>query len=289
MNTSGVRLVSPAGDVTPIALPLRLMLAQLLVQPYGPQGVRPLLMALAAAGLVSPRVLEAPLTWIAITILLTLRLVAEWPMPDNHVYLKTYFCAAVAIALLLPRSARALARSSRLLIGCAFAFAVLWKAGLSSDYVDGRFFRVTLLSDRRFDDVVGLIGGLAEAEVRENRQYLTSLPEGDEPSEVMRLHEPAGVHNLALAATWGAVLLEGTVALTFLWAGAGLRGVRHAALLAFTVLTYAFAPVPGFGWLLLAMGLCDTHPGEGRLRAAYLIVFVVVLFSAEAQWGVLLR
>jgi hypothetical protein len=97
------------------------------------------------------------------------------------------------------------------------------------------------------------------------------------------------VRNLALAATWGAVLLEGTVALTFLWAGAGLRGVRHAALLTFTVLTYALAPVPGFGWLLLAMGLCDTHPGEGRLRAAYLIVFVVVLFSAEAQWGVLLR
>jgi hypothetical protein len=265
------------------------MLAQLLVQPFGTPGVRPLLMAVAAAGLVSPRLLEAPLTWIAITILLTLRLVAEWPMPDNHVYLKTYFCAAVAIALMLPRSDRALARSSRLLIGLAFAFAVLWKAGLSSDFVDGRFFRVTLLSDRRFDDVIQLIGGLGEAEVRENRQYLMALPEGDEPSKTMQLHEPAGVRGLAFAATWGAVLLEGTVALTFLWPGVRLRPVRHAALLTFAVLTYTLAPVPGFGWLLLAMGLCDTHPGEGRLRAAYLVVFVAVLFSAETQWGALLR
>ena len=37
-----------------------------------------------------------------------------------------------------------LARTNRLLLGLVFAFAVLWKAALSPDYRDGRFFAVTL-------------------------------------------------------------------------------------------------------------------------------------------------
>jgi hypothetical protein len=45
--------------------------------------------------------------------------------------------------------AHTLAFNSRSLIGLAFTLAVLWKAVLSPDFLDGRFFRVTLLTDPR--------------------------------------------------------------------------------------------------------------------------------------------
>ena len=61
----------------------------------------------------------------------------------------------------VPAPATTLATSSRWLLGAAFAMAVLWKAVLSPDYVDGRFFRVTLLTDERFADAALLFGGLA--------------------------------------------------------------------------------------------------------------------------------
>src|SRR5262245_52719796 len=108
----------------------------------GPWPVRAAMLGLAAAGLVSRRVLVAPGTWLAVALLTAARLVVEWPLPDNHIYLLAYWCLAVAIGLALPDPGATLARSSRLLVGLAFACAVVWKVGLSEDYRDGRFFRV---------------------------------------------------------------------------------------------------------------------------------------------------
>ena len=38
--------------------------------------------------------------------------------------------------------------------------ATLWKVALSPDYLDGRFFRVTMLTDVRFEGFAQLAGGL---------------------------------------------------------------------------------------------------------------------------------
>jgi hypothetical protein len=54
----------------------------------------------------------------------------------------------------------------------AFALAVLWKAVLSPDFLDGRFFRVTLLTDPRFGEVAMLAGGLTQDQLDQNRQSL---------------------------------------------------------------------------------------------------------------------
>ena len=56
--------------------------------------------------------------------------------------------------------------------------AVLWKAVLSPDYVDGRFFRVTLLTDERFADASLVFGGLSRDQMAQNRKFLEPLPEG---------------------------------------------------------------------------------------------------------------
>ena len=53
-------------------------------------------------------------------------------------------------------------------------------------------------------------------------------------------------------------------------------------------MTYAFAPVAGFGWLLLVMGAAQTDAGERWLRRAYVVAFLVVLFYSEVPWAGLL-
>ena len=228
----------------------------------------------------------APLTWATLAALTAARLVAEWPLPDNHIYLLGYWCAAAAIALALPDPAPALARSSRVLIGLAFACAVLWKAGLSDDYLDGRFFRVTLLTDERFADTARLVGGLSEAQLAENRRFLTPLPPGAELLHPPRLVEPPRLRAFAWAATWCGLALEAAIAILFLGRlRASFEVARHVALLAFCAMTYAVAPVAGFGWLLLVMGLVTARAREGRLVLAYVLAFLLVLVYSEVPWA----
>ena len=54
------------------------------------------------------------------------------------------------------------------------------EGGPLPDYLDGRFFQVTLLTDERFADSAQLLGGLSAEELAENREYLRILPPGAE-------------------------------------------------------------------------------------------------------------
>ena len=167
--------------------------------------------------------------------------------------------------------------------------AVLWKALLSPDYVDGRFFRVTLLTDERFADASLVFGGLTRLQMAENRKFLEPLPEGAELLDPPAFVEPPRLRVFAAVATWGGLLLESLVALLCLIPAEGrIQIARHAAILAFCVTTYALAPVAGFGWLIATMGLAQCHSNQRVLRGAYILVFVLILLYAEIPWtGVL--
>ena len=131
-----------------------------------------------------------------------------------------------------PAPAATLAASSRWLLGAAFAMAVLWKAVLSPDYIDGRFFRVTLLTDERFADASLVFGGLSRDQMAENREFLEPLPEGAELLTPPAFVEPPRLRAFAAAATWGGLLLEASIALFCLIpAGGRMQLARHAALL----------------------------------------------------------
>ena len=177
--------------------------------------------------------------------------------------------------------------------------AVLWKAVLSPDYVDGRFFRVTLLTDERFADASLVFGGLSRDQMAENRKFLEPLPEGAELLNPPAFVEPPRLRAFAAIATWGGLMLESLIALLCLMpekaclAEASRRRdafslARHASLLAFCVTTYALAPVAGFGWLLATMGLAQCRPPQRVLRGAYLAVFILIVLYSEIPWtGVL--
>jgi hypothetical protein len=103
----------------------------------------------------------------------------DWPLPDNHIYLLAYWCLASRPGVACRGCASAAGtRAARLLVGLAFLFAVLWKVVLSPDYLDGRFFRVTLMMDDRFAGAVMLMTGLSVEQLKQNRDYLQALPEG---------------------------------------------------------------------------------------------------------------
>ena len=261
----------------------------LLLRPFDVWWVSPFVLAAACLTLISPAVRRAPITWLLVAVLVAARIVAVWPLSDNHIYLLAYWCLAIALALSSPTPAPTLATSSRWLLGAAFGLAVLWKAVLSPDFVDGRFFRVTLLTDERFADASLVFGGLSREQMATNREFLEPLPEGAELLNPPRFVEPPRLRAFAAGATWGGLILESLVAvLSLIPAGGRIEAARHASLLAFCITTYALAPVAGFGWLLAAMGLAQCRLDQRFLRAAYVAAFVLILLYTEVRWTAVL-
>ena len=230
-----------------------------------------------------------------VAVLVAIRIVYVWPLSDNHIYLLAYWCLAVGLALSGPIPAATLSASSRWLLGAAFGMAVLWKAVLSPDYVDGRFFRVALLTDDRFADASLVFGGLSRDQMAENRTFLEPLPEGAELLEPPAFVEPPRLRAFAAIATWGGLALEALIAfLSLIPEGLPRRSAttagriqlaRHASLLMFCATTYALAPVAGFGWLLATMGLAQCRPDQRTLRGAYVAMFVLILLYTEIPWA----
>jgi hypothetical protein len=273
-------------DLEPVELALRLTLLSMLLRPIGAGLVRPCILGLAVAGLLLPGLLRQPGLWIALTVLTGLRVVLDWSLADNHAYLLCYWCLAVSIALCFRNPAACLALNGRLLIGLAFVFATLWKVVFSPDYLDGRFFRVTMLTDPRFADFAQLAGGLLPEQFEELRTFVKQHVDGQlfEPSFLPA--EPPRFLLLAASMTWWTVAIEGAVALTFLWpVGRGLSKVRDATLLIFCVTTYAVATVAGFGWLLLALGIAQCQPERRTTQLCYLVVFFLILFYRQVPWA----
>ena len=266
---------------------LRLTAIALLLRPMGPWFVQPVLLALGALALISRRWLRRSGLWAAVSLAIAIRIADDWPLADNHIYLLAYWALAIALALRAEDATEVLAATSRWLIGLAFVCAVLWKAVLSPDFLDQRFFRVTLLTDPRFTEVAMLIGGLSGADVAADRAALAPLPHGAELIDPPVIVEPPRLKAFAAVSTWGIVALETLVAALML-AGSRAAHLRHAALLLFCAVTYAIAPVAGFGWVLLVMGLAQVDPAHVWLARTYVAVFLAVLFYSEVPWPGLL-
>jgi hypothetical protein len=165
----------------------------------------------------------------------------------------------------------------------------LWKAMLSPDFLDGRFFRVTLLTDPRFGEAAMLIGALTPEQLEADRAALSPLPHGAELLNPPSVVETPRLRLFGRISTWGILCLEASVAILMLLPTRRVTAaLRHAALVTFCCATYAFAPVAGFGWLLLVMGLAQTECDQRRLRRLYVALFLVVLFYAEVPWAGLL-
>jgi hypothetical protein len=281
-----IRLLRPVHDQDGVADPvLTLTAIVLLLRPLDVWWVAAFVLPAACLSLLSRTVRRAPLTWILLALFVGARIVVLWPLSDNHIYLLAYWCLAIGLALSSTAPAATLSASSRWLLGGAFGMAILWKAVLSPDYVDGRFFRVTLLTDQRFADAALVFGGLSRDQMAQNRAFLDPLPNGAELLSPPPFVEPPRLRAFAAITTWSGLILEGLIALTCLIPLRRLDIARHVLLLAFCVTTYALAPVAGFGWLIATMGLAQCRPRQRLLLGAYVAVFILILMYSEVPWA----
>jgi hypothetical protein len=273
-------------DVAPRAdLAMRLTLLALLWKPVGQAWTRPSIALLAGIGLLFAAPRRSPLFWAALLALAVWRVGSAWPLGDNHSFLLCYWLLAIALATRARDADAVLAWNGRALVGLVFAFATLWKVVLSPDYLDGRFFGVTLLDDERLEAATRLAADLDESELARLRALVREHVDGvrapgrDDPALPPRF---VAVSELL---TFSLVALELAVAVVFLApARLGLARARDPVLLVFTGTVYALAPVEGFGWLLLSMGVAQSESGHSRTRRAYAAVFAIVLVATRWPW-----
>lgn len=277
---------APPPRTDALALPLRLLLLALLLDAGAWWFVRVPVATLAALGLLLPGLLRARVLWALLAVGVAWPLAWNWPFSDNHDYLRVLACIAVLAALGARQPPATLATSARLLVGLTFLFATLWKLVLSPDYLDGRFFRVTLLSDPRFENLAVLLGGISWPAWEAGEAALRAAAAGREGLAEAGFAEPAALRRLALLLTVWTGALEAAVAAAFLWpAGRGLSRGRDALLLFFGATTFAFATVRGFGWLLAALGVAQTGPERRRTRLAYVALFLLIEVYRSVPWS----
>jgi hypothetical protein len=265
-----------------LRLAARLTLVAFLIHPPAPWPIRLPVLALAGLGLLWPRALLAPALWFGLAVVGAVRVLFDWPLADNHAYLASAWCLAVALAGWTSAPGAALARSARALLVLVFALAVLWKGLLSPDYRDGTFFRVTALVDTRFEPAAHWLGGMSPSLRTANRDaILTALRSPDAPAP--KLEVPPRFDRFVTAATWWTLLVEASIALCFAFPTVP-AAARHALLVGFCATTFAVAPVPGFGWLLAALGLAQLGERRTGWQAAYLAAAGCILLQDVVPW-----
>lgn len=239
------------------------------------------LVAIFALGVVYRSWLAAPQYWYVVATLLGTTIYLNWEASDNHRYLFVYWCLALCCAFSLPREQQsaALALSSRWLIGLCMLLAAVWKLA-TPEYVNGTFFQFELLVDERLAAFTTQITGLSSEVLADNRMLRDLLRSGHVETaaiESVRLSGQDATNWLAYATTWWTVGIEGLLAAAFLWPNSRRAATnRNALLLLFAATTYFIAPVRGFGWMLMLLGLAQCEERERGFRPAFLAAIMLI-------------
>ena len=261
-------------------LPWLLMLVLLLSAPDA-WYLRTPLIAVFTFGMVAHRLVYTPAYWYIVATLLGATVYVNWESSDNHKYLFVYASLALCCVFSLPRAEQdeALAKTSRLLIGLCMLCATAWKLA-NPQYLSGGFFTYELLLDERFAGVASWLGALPAAELATNRELRELLVGGHLRGiglQAVTLAASPRIETMARLLTWWTLAIESLLALLFLLPdGRRIARARNLALLIFGVSTYCVAPVRGFGWILMLLGLGQCRDEEKVFRPAYLAAFVVI-------------
>jgi hypothetical protein len=255
-----------------------------------PTGSSIFLTVMLLAGLLAPRYLrDTRWFWVTLFAMFMISpIVRPWLALDNHHFLHVYWLAAIAVTRFGSRPDEMLQTVARLLIGLAFAFAVMWKL-IVPEFLNGSFFEYTFGTDNRLADVAIALGIHADGFHHANRAVYESWRDaGTTPTGGdLTIHSALAPVSVLLA--WLTVVIEGAVAVTFLaplrqrW-----RWLRDATLLVFIAATYPLAPVLGFGWLLICMGAMasqlQTRLRYGLYVAAFAALALLQERSAMLDW-----
>ena len=266
-------------DEPPAEIVLRLTLLLLLLHGSNDDSFSFLLRLFCAPMLFATSLTRNRWMWAAVACLSVGSTYAHWFGQDNHKFLTTYWTLACCFAVWSRDTASVLAINGRLLVALAFSFAVFWKF-FSGDFISGKYFEFVFLIDPRLETVARLGADVSRADLAFDRSLVRLLQTF--PSEALEgtIRHTARLPVVASAMAWLTVLIEGGVAIAF-WLRMRITGLdlHNWLLMAFCVTTYSLAPVIGFGFLLVTMGLaqCDLHQRESR--QGYLWTFIIVQFA----------
>lgn len=231
---------------------------------------------LCIGGLVYPAWQRSYRFWLVVASIVLIGGLYNWFTIDNHKYLLAYWCFAICFSVKSSNVKETLALNARLLIGLCFLFATIWKT-CSPDFLDTTAFHYFLLSDVRFANVVDIFGGISKKILAENRLAIGNLtaPLSTLQSVVLQDSDTVGIMSKVFT-YWGAAI-EAFVATAFLFPkGQWFSKIRDLFLLTFVITTYAIAPVMGFGWTLIIMGIAQADSTFKNIRFYYLLAFILL-------------
>jgi hypothetical protein len=265
-------------------LDLVILLTLLLLIMRAPTPPGSLVHLMCFAGIIYRPVTRQPAFWFTLVALWVLIFLPNnWASADNHKWLIIYWALALGLAMRSTRPLQVLATNARLLIGLVFLSATVWKI-VSPDFPDGGFFHLTLLTDVRFTQLAEIVGGLDDGASSSNRAAIDAWDDPTGAVTAATLQDGSRVAALAQLMALCTIVLEGLVAVAFLaperWK---IARVRELFLLLFVVATYPIAPVVGFGWLLVVMGLAQSRLRRPGAEAVYVLAFLAIFAFTEVE------
>ena len=240
------------------------------------------LQALCILGLVYRPLARQPGFWLIAAALMASATVLNWYFLDNHKYLLCYWVIAMWIIHEGSPDERrgALAHNAHWLLGLTMVFATLWKI-MEPPFLNGSVFEFLLLTDARFEYVARWFGEMTQYDLASNRDVIDELKRGYLHGREMlpvQLATSKRIAPLAVLLSWWTILIEGAIALVYMLPIGRLHTTRHVFVLVFAASTYLVAPVKGFGWLLMILGIAQCGQTERGFKLAYLSVFLLIHF-----------
>lgn len=270
-------------------LALQLTLLDFILKPVGSWEIRALVLTVAILALLIPGLLKNTVIWFLLAVLTLTWLILDWPLSDNHAYLLFIWCFAVFLSTLI-KDKSMLAKNARAMVGLVFLFAFIWKAFLSPDFMDGRFFSLNMVEDPRFSEFTQLLCDIKKDELDNFRDYVKQHVDGSFLFPENIKFDLKCINKISFFLTYYTVSLEFIIALIFLLPRKFLISkYRDYFLILFCISVYSLATVEGFGWLLIAMGIsqCDD---KKHTKLLYLITFFIILVYREVPaFEILLR
>lgn len=272
---------STEGTVRELLL-LRMTVLVFLVRGFGGEFAPILDTLLVVLGLVmilNERAILDVRYWWAVLGVMTLVIIDQWYVIDNHKYLLTYWVFACMFAVWSGAPNELLRWNGRVLVGLAFAFALFWKLA-GGEIVNGGFFHATYLLDERFRGLGMLVGGMHRADFLTNGALLKVLQDFPGAEVSVTLISSSALKWWSLFSSWWVLLIESAIAVSFLVPAIKfLDERRDLFLLIFIGTTYLVAPVDVFAMTLAVLGLAQCDPHRTGYRAAYFAAFVLLPFA----------
>ena len=275
-------ILNKFGNIDFYNLALRLTLLDLILRPIGSWEIRVPLLITSILGLVIPGLLKSPAIWFLLTGFALSRVIFDWPLSDNHAYLLFLWCFAIFISA-LKKDKILLTKNARLMIGLVFLFAFIWKAFLSPDFLDKRFFSVNMIEDPRFSEFTQVTCNISKDDLNYFRDYVKQHVDGNLVfAEVINFNLGC-INKIAGFLTYYTIVLELLIALFFLIPKKiSISKYRDYFLILFCISVYSVATVEGFGWLLIAMGISQSDNKKLPILL-YILSFFIILFYREVS------